>query len=256
MTESNNLDMFLNSDSPPPPEPVVETPPAVETAPVVETPPVVEKGETGAPPAPERQRDDSGRFAKQEDHMVPLSALLSERERRQAAEAKLPKEPLPDIWEDPKAYIKAELDARETELLTKAEVKGRETFLRYTEDAARSRYPDYEQMRTAFAKEAEKNPAVIGDLANAPDPGEYIYRQGKVINELQQVGGDLAAYRQRIEIEIRQKVEKELAERDAKLARIPQSLNTEPSKGAGVVGATWAGPTPLEDILPNRGRDT
>jgi hypothetical protein len=261
MSDESNLDMFLKDTALPP---VAESPPVAEAVPdkveaKVET--VVEtkeepKGEVAAPPAAERPRDESGRFVKQhtEDHMVPLSALLSERERRQAAEAKAAEvaKPVPDIWEDPKAYLKAELDSRETELLRKAEERARLTFFSYTEEAARSRHSDYDQVREAFAEEAQKNPAIASQLAQAPDPGEFIYRQGKTVLELKEVGGDLAAYRKRIENEVRQRVEKELAERLAKTSNIPQSLNTEPSKGAGVVGAAWAGPTPLEDILPKR----
>jgi hypothetical protein len=261
MSEENSLDLFLNSETP---EVVTAevAPTVVQTTPieaVVEQPAVVvEAAKGGESASPARERDEGGRFVKKpdEDHMVPLSALLSERERRQAAEAKLPKEPQPDIWEDPKAYIKSELDSREDELLAKAEMKARETFFRYTEGAARSRHTDYDQVRVAFAEEAQKNPSIATQLREAPDPGEFIYRQGKTVLELREVGGDLGAYRQRIETEIRQKVEKEVAERLARTSNIPQSLNTEPSKGAGVTGSAWAGPTPLEEILPNRGRDT
>jgi len=257
MSDETSLDLFL-SEVPEPVPAVAEAPVQVaEVAPVVETKAEEAKGEIAAPPAAERVRDEGGRFVKKEEsHMVPLEALLAERERRQAAEAKVPKEPPPDVWEDPKAFIKAELDSRESELLAKADVRARESFLRYTEQAARSRHTDYDEARTAFAAEAQKNPAIVSDFANAPDPGEFIYRQGKTALELQSVGGDLAAYRARIETEIRQKVEKEVAERLAKTSKIPQSLNTEPSKGAGVTGSTWSGPTPLEDILPTRGRDT
>lgn len=264
MSEETSLDLFLNSETAPA---EVETP-VVEPAPVeavVEAPVVAAvepvKGETSAPPAPERERDDSGRFVKkhEQEHMVPLSALMAERDRRQAAEALVPKAPPappPDIWEDPKAYIKAEVDSRESELLAKAEVRARETFLRYTEGAARDRHADYDQARAAFIEEAQRNPVIASELRDAPDPGEFIYRQGKTAMEFKEVGGDLSAYRTRIETEIRQKVEKEVTERLSRNSHIPQSLNTEPSKGAGIVGATWTGPTPLEDILPTRGRDT
>lgn len=269
MSDETNLDMFLK-ESPQPQEAAVESPPVVETEPEAKAEPEKQvepakaepeqtesKGETDAPPASTRPRDEQGRFVKQqsEDHMVPLSALLSERERRQAAEAKAAEaasKPKPDIWENPQEYIKAELDSREAELLTKAEERARVTFLRYTEEAARSRHSDYDQVREAFVEEAQKNPAIVSQFSQSPDPGEFIYRQGKTVLELKEVGGDLAAYRKRIENEVRQRVEKEMAERLAKNSNIPQSLNTEPSKGAGVVGTTWAGPTPIEDILPKR----
>ena len=104
-----------------------------------------------------------------------------------------------------------------------------------------------------FAEEAGRNPVLATQLREAPDPAEFIYRQGRTAMELRQVGGDLGAYRKRVEAEIRAKLEAEYAAKAARTASIPQSLNTEPSRGAGISGSgQWAGPTPIEDILPNR----
>ena len=243
------------------PEPTPEPPPAVEAPPEAPAP-VEAKGEPSAPPAPELPpRGEDGKWVKREQsaHMVPLEALLAERERRQAAERaaeERAKEPKPDFWENPEAALRARDDELRKTLLseadTRAETKARELFFRHTEAAARSRYTDYDQVRSVFEEEAQRNPVMAAQLRDAADPAEFIYRQGKTATELREVGGDLSAYRKRIEADVRAKVEREMAEKLSRQGNAPQSLNTEPSKGAGISGAAWAGPTPLEDILPTR----
>lgn len=258
-----DLDSFLAVPSESP-EVAPEPAPAPEPSPVpaaVEKPAVeASEGVTGEPPAPSLPpRDEKGRWQKSDPapHTVPLEALLSERERRQRAERELEErskatQTKPDFWDNPDAAVEHAVKAREAEIVSMAEARARETFFKFTENAARSRHADYDQMRQVFAEEAERNPMLASQLRDAPDPAEFIYRQGQTAAQLREVGGDLSAYRKRVEAEIRQKLERELAERQALTASIPQSLNTEPSKGAGISGGSWAGPTPLEDILPTR----
>ena len=256
----SDFDQFLSqtpSEPAPAPEPVPEAPVAVEATPD----PQATQGEIGAPPAPELPpRGDDGRFQKRE-HVVPLEALLSERERRQAAEREAQElraktQPVPDVWENPAAFVEGKVKEVESRLLTeadkRAEVRARELFLSYTEGEARGRYTDYDQMREVFSQEVQRNPVLISQLASAPNPAEFIYQQGRIARELQQVGGNLSAYRQRIEAEVRAKLEAEYAAKPQRTAAVPQSLNSEPSRGAGIQGAVWNGPTPLEDILPTR----
>ena len=232
-----------------------QEPPAAESV-------KADKGETDAPPASELPpRSEDGKFKKRdsEDHMVPLSALMAERERRQAAERSVEEQakkgPPPNFWDDPQAAVQAALDAKEGEFLSKAEVKARETFFRFTENAAQDRHTDYGVMREAFIEASERNPVLAAQLRDAPDPAEFIYQQGRIASELREVGGDLSAYRKRVEASVRQQVEQEHAAKAARTDSIPTSLNTESSKGAGISGGQWAGPTPLEDILP-RGKET
>lgn len=247
-----------------PAAPVVEAPPA--PAPTVETPPAPAeaKGETkDATPAPERSRDEQGRFTPKTDdeHSVPLSALLSERERRQAAEkerdglkAAVPK---PDVWADPEGYVKGVLAEQEPALMAKATETARSQFFNYTESAARTRHATdevkYDDARAAFAEAAQNNPLMQQQLRDAPDPGEFIYSNGKTALELKAVGGDLSAYRKRIETEVTERLTREAAARETRNANIPVSLNSEPSKGAGVVGqGGFAGPTPDSELFPER----
>jgi hypothetical protein len=251
----------------PTPAPVAETPPPAPE-PVAEPAPVAvkpeePKGEKDASPASERPRDENGRFKPRDDDepMVPLKAMLSERERRQAAEkaaeALKAAQPAPDIWADPNAYIEHKLAEREPTILAKAEETARAQFFTYTENAARTRHASdsvkYDDARLAFSETAQNNPLMQQQLRAAPDPGEFIYQQGKIALELKEVGGDLSKYRERIETQARQKWEKEAEERTRRNANIPVSLNSEPSKGAGVTGNPgWAGPTSDSDIFPER----
>ena len=257
-----DLDGFLT-------EVVTDPEPAPEPEPVaVEAPPVeVAKGETSAPPARELPpRGEDGKWVKAEpppappppqSHMVPLEALLAEREKRQEAERKAAEsKPKVDFWENPEAAVQATLDAEREKFREEARQlatsEARSLFLQFTEADARGRYADYDQMREVFAETAAKNPMLAEQLRQAPNPAEFIYSQGKVQTELKAVGGNLADYRKRLEAELRQKLEAEYAAKATRTAAVPQSLNSEPSKGAGITGSVWNGPTPLDDILPNR----
>ena len=257
-----DIDGFLDS---------IETAPAPEPAPepvATETVAPATEGVIAEPPAAELPpRGEDGRWIKSEPaeppqrpqgHQVPLDALLAEREKRQAAERALAEktqaEPKPDFWENPEAAVAAQVKGVEQRILeeseVRAEARARQLFLSYTENAARGKYTDYDAMRSVFAEEAAKNPVLATQLREAPDPAEFIYRQGRTAAELREVGGDLGAYKQRLEEKIRAEVEAKYAAKAAKLGSVPQSLNSEPSKGAGITGAVWNGPTPLEDILP------
>ena len=256
-----DLDGFLT-------EVVTDPEPAPEPEPVaVEAPPTeVAKGVEGAPPARELPpRGEDGKWVKseplaaptQQSHMVPLEALLAEREKRQEAERKAAEvKPKVDFWENPEEAMRVTLEAEREKLREEARglatSEARSLFLQFTESEARGRYTDYDQMREVFAESAAKNPMLADQLRNAPNPAEFIYQQGKSQAELKAVGGNLADYRKRLEAELRQKLEAEYAAKATRTASVPQSLNSEPSKGAGITGAVWNGPTPIEDILPNR----
>ena len=148
--------------------------------------------------------------------------------------------------------LEAEREKLREEARGLATSEARSLFLQFTESEARGRYTDYDQAREVFAEAAAKNPMLAAQLREAPNPAEFIYQQGKTQAELKAVGGNLADYRKRLEAELRQKLEAEYAAKAARTASVPLSLNSEPSKGAGITGAVWNGPTPLEDILPNR----
>jgi len=247
-----------------------EAAPEVDADETPETEPAEGENE-GESPAPELPpRDERGRFAKTDDpsstHQVPLEAMLHERERRQKAERELeelraskPKEEdetPADFFDEPdKAVsqaVRREMAKQRETLLSEATQHARNLFFNHAENLARSRHDDYDAMRDKFIAEVQKNPALARQLSEANDPGEFVYSQGKMLQELGEVGGNLAAYRAKVEAEIRASIKAERAEKAQRVASVPQSLNTEPSRGAGVEGGQWSGPTPLTDILPTK----
>lgn len=270
MPELDNFLSAIESSTPAAePAPTPDTGPETSTAPVeTTTGKTVAEGEiTGEPPAPqqdaktEQPRDERGRWKKSEEDWErevsgTRSAMLAEREKRQRLEQELrqreeakAKEPKKDIWEDPDAYVEEKIRSKEGELLTKAEGIARELFFKHTERLARGRHDDYDAVREVFAEEAQKNPILVTQLRESDDPAEFIYQHGRTALELREVGGDLAAYRKRVEQQVRAKLEKEYADKAHRTDSVPKSLNTEPSKGAGIQGQTWDGPTPLEDMV-------
>jgi hypothetical protein len=253
------------------PEWLEDETPVVLEAEAAEAPTETEaKGEKeDASPASELpQRDEKGRFTKDEpaSHQVPLEAMLHERERRQKAERELEElrnaqaketdEEAPDFFDDPKkavtSTVKRELQAERETLLTEAERRARELFFQYTERAARKQFPDYDEARAVFAEEVQRNPMLQQRLAQADDPASFVYEEGKTLRERREVGGTLTEYRKRVEAEAFERFKAEQSAKRNRTANVPKSLNTEPSKGAGVEGGQWAGPTPLFDILPNK----
>lgn len=251
---------WLDEDAPPPDTEAAEAPTETEA-----------KGdkEDASPASELPARDDKGRFTKDEQasHQVPLEAMLHERERRQKAERELEElrnaqtketddEDAPDFFDDPKKAVKTtvqrELKAERETLLGEAERRARELFFQYTERAARKQFSDYDEARAVFVEEVQRNPMLQQQLAQADDPAAFVYEQGKTIRELREVGGSLTEYRKRIEAEAFERFKAEQSTKRNRTANVPKSLNTEPSKGAGVDGGQWAGPTPLFDILPNK----
>jgi hypothetical protein len=234
-------------------EPIVES--ATDEKPST---PVVEAATTSVAMEPEAtevqaQRDDKGRFAtdegKKPETMVPLSALLAERAKRKVPEATVAKT---DVFENPDKAIE--------ERIHEATAPIRAQYFNLSMRAAQRSYKDFEDAAKAFADASEKDERLVEQLRSHDDPGEFIYSVGMQVKELSEVGGDFGKYREKIRSEASaelgtlqariQALEAENAtlksSRD-KVAKIPQSLNAEPS---GVSrGAEFAGPTPIRSIL-------
>lgn len=118
--------------------------------------PPPEEGADGAPP------------------MVPVSALVNERRRRQEAERQLAGragEPEP---EHPAAAFAARAGAGALAGEVMAHLDGARLGL--SEQAARNRHPDFDARLEAFARMAEAQPALLARMGAAPDPAEFAYR--------------------------------------------------------------------------------
>jgi hypothetical protein len=124
-------------------------------------------------------------------------------------------------------------------------------FNRLSAAAARHRYDDYDEVVSSY-----KMPASIQqEVLDSDDPGDLLYQYAKASREFEGVR-DVKTYREKIEQELREKLEAEYAskyqnnnQQQIKKPNIPQSLASARGNGAGKP-ATWGGPTPFEDIIP------
>lgn len=254
-----DLDAILSGTETP--EPVVERPrgedgrwlPLAEadTAPPAETPPE-------AKPEPARAEVPApAPVVEPPEDRVPQAALLDERRKRQAYERELvelreqlkaretPK-PDTDIWTDPEAYV----SAAEKRAIAAAEARMADMVGHITanvsEQFARRQYPDYDTKRAEFTKRLESDPVIKAEfnrhIAEGGDLGEFVYSTATKLQQMAELT-NIDAYRQKVEAEVRAKLESEYAKRSP----VPQSLNSIPSPATST--ETWSGPPPLDAIL-------
>jgi hypothetical protein len=205
---------------------------APEEAPVEEAP----KEEA----APERPRDDKGRFAakteaeeaaepveapveaapvaepeKREDHRIPLTELLNEREKRQAEQRRAetlmreleslrqqlqpPAAPPPDQFQDPEGY-NAHWEQRFQMLQQQHQQSIRQVIAENSLARADDKYGElfrngYEAVMT---RAQEGDPTVAKMVANSPNPGEAIVQWYKREETLKAVGDDPKAYANKV----------------------------------------------------------
>lgn len=220
-------------------------------APAVAEPasPAVEpaKTETVEPESRAQTRDDSGRFAKEQQEppkaevkaeparaadpksepMVPLSALLAERARRKAPEAKGPKA---DFWDDPEKAL--------SERLTEHVEPLRSENFQLQLEVSKLRYPDFDDAVMAFLKASQADEVLKWQADNSPNPLQFIYREGKRLKTLEPYGGDFGKYSESITADLTKKLSdkdvelsaaraeiESLKKAQANLESIPRSLN-------------------------------
>lgn len=233
--------------------PVTETETKVEETETKESEQKEESTETGEK---ETKTEDSAPESKTEDDQqsVPIQALMAERDKRQKAEQQLadsqanaPKKPAPDVFEDQKAYT----DHMQGEF-NQAMMNER---LNTSEFYASREHPDLQEKVEAFKEIAKENPALAQQVMNAVSPYHEMYdvvQKHETMLEMKDIDG----FKEKTKAELREEVRTEiLAEMEGKAKEksdlrdaIPTSLVSEPSKGS-VKGATWAGPTTLEDVF-------
>jgi hypothetical protein len=255
----NELDAFLGAGSEPAPEPQQAPPPE----PAEPEPPDEDEGDAAEPdegdaPAPPPNPKDG--------RTVPLSALEKVREdwkakavraeterdelRRQLEEAKRVAQQPPqqpqyqqpiNPAEDPAGYHALIQQTMLNERLNMSEAQLRREIGSEAVDAAINE----------FKQAAAKNPSLMQQLYQQPDPYAWVAKQVEVLRIQREIGDDPAAYRAKLRAEL----EAELAARgDAPMppvspaARLAPSLANARSAAPRSNGA-WAGPTPLEDIL-------
>lgn len=216
------------------PEPVIP----VTEPPKVETPPVVP---VAAPPAPVQPVESPETAAYKK-------AMREEREKRQALEVKLrelqtPKTPV-DPWSDLPGALKSQEQAFEERLFLER--------CNNTEELARTRHTDFDEVREVFVEAANANPTLWAQIRQERNPAEFVYREGLRIRELKDVNGDFTAYRSKLEKDIETRLRTEFEAKYSKATpAVPVSLNSDASPPPVEV---YQGPKPLNQILRNASR--
>jgi hypothetical protein len=158
------------------------------------------------PPSEEPQETQQGDEGSSSGQTVPLKALESERQKRQDLEKRLAdlegrvpqnqqqqqhQQPvLPDPYEDPEGYFRAQQEYQQRNLF--------ETKAVLSQDFMRSQYEDYDEVEAYFADAAEKDPRLAIGLLNSPNPARFAYEQGKRQRLLDEIGSDPEAYKAKI----------------------------------------------------------
>ena len=183
------------------------------------------------------------------DEMVPKSALLEERRKRQELEARVQtkqqeQKPPPDVLEDPDGYRKHIAHEMEQKVL--------ETRVSISEANARTALADFDEIMgndgTAFQKWIEavqSTPGLYDKFAAHPDPVRFAYDHLKRQRALEEIG-DPVAYRERV----RKEIEAELAAKQTAEAppEPPKTTAGTPTK-APRSGPEWSGPKPIGQLL-------
>lgn len=237
MTDNTDLSTILGEEAAPAapaaevvPEPVTET-----VAPEPEKEPV--------------KRDEAGRFAAEKpETMVPLAALMAEREKARELEKRLtqatpPREPAkaPDVFAEPEKFAAfMQQQASEAAMNAKLDV---------SEAVAREAFGDgkVDAAFEAYKARAAAEPELHARMMAAKSPWHAVVRWHETEQARAEIGDDPAAYRAKIEAELRAKIEAEMASKATPAA--PPSLAGSSNLGGRGATPAWSGPTPLNRIL-------
>jgi len=217
----------------------VGEPPKVEQ-PKVEAPPVAPVAAPAAPVQPVESPETA----------AYKRAMQEERQKRQALQAEIealkkPQAPPVDPWSDLPGALAQQQKAFQEQL--------QQQRLMISEDLAREKYKDFEEILGHFNQAVEANPALANQMVASRNPAEFAYKQGLLQKELGTVNGDPIAYRTKLEKDIETKVRAELEAKYGKPAApaVPTSLNSDASPPPVEV---YQGPKPLNQILRNASR--
>jgi hypothetical protein len=144
-------------------------------------------------------------------------------------QAVAPPERVPNPVEDPEGYA-AWQEQRFEKRLFNERLNISERMLRARTDSA-----DVDAKIAVFRKAAADNPGLRAQLGSHPDPYQFAYDTGARFLAMEEIGTDPAAYRAKVETELRAKIEAELAgtqpSAPAPRVTLPQSLGTARSAG-------------------------
>lgn len=228
---SDELEGFLNA------EPEVE-PEVTEEAVTEETTEEEPTGEEeGSPPEPEKAQTN-----------VPITALLDEREKRQALQRQLealqqqqPQTEAPDVIEDQEGFAK-HVEERVVSRVSKIEAA-------FNLKLARIQYPDFDEKAAIFQEMADKDPSLGSKAMAAENIPEFAYRY--VVEQERAAKLNDPNYEAQLKEKLKQEVLAELkagkaAELKAEIDKsVPPSLSTKRAAG-GNSNPALVIPDPLE----------
>lgn len=220
-------------------EPPKEAPAPEPVAPVVDAPAPVAVAPTPVVPVIPVESEKERAYQR---------GMLEERQKRQAAEARLreleaPPKPPVDPWQDLPGAFKSQQEQMAEALFVQN--------CNLSERFARREHKDYDEVRNVFMEHAQSNPILFQQMRQAEDPATFAYSEGLRIRELKDVNGDFGAYRSKLEKDIRASVEAEFATKYGvkPVPVVPTSLNSDTSPTATT--AVYAGPPSIQSLLPN-----
>lgn len=231
---------------------------------------VAEAAEVVEPEATDagQPRDDSGRFAAKtgvdgQEAAAPVpptdklpqedyKALRDEREKRQAAEARLAAleqqiqqqpEPAPSIWEDEQRWQQNFGGQVVSQAVQQASLNAR---LDMSEMMVRQANPDFDEVKAEFMALAEKNPQLAEQALADAHPWNKAYDIAKNHRAMTELGAtNVAELTAQLEAKIRAEL---AAEQPQPTPPLPNSLANAQSARSAASGA-YAGPTTLADLL-------
>lgn len=202
-------------------------------------PKIAAEGEPQPAPAPEPAAPPAASPEPPQDRHVPVMALLDEREKRQLAqreaedlrkrlaayEAQRQQQPPPDFHDDPEARLLMERTQVQEMIWNQR--------LDTSEMIARQAYGSQavDQARDAFMQAAQQNPALGVELRRQTHPYDFVVNWHNRQRVIEEVGTDPAAYRAKLEAELREKILAEMQTQPAIAPRPPATLSSAPAAG-------------------------
>jgi hypothetical protein len=219
-----------------------------------ETPAELETEPEGATAAPETTTETIE--TQKEEKSVPLAALLDERDKRQAHEAKVKElqakleeqtktapAPLPDVLDDQEGFVngvKAQLATMGLQLRTEM-----------SQELMRMSHEDYDTREAEFTVMATENPQLARDLAASPNPAKYAYDtavKAEKLSKMDNVEEYEATLRAEIEAKVRAELTAEITGEQADIATKAGSL-TPSLAGTRAAGGNKTLPAEIRDPL-------
>ena len=223
-------------------------------------------GDQGAAGAqPQGQQGAAPPAAGTESRTVPLEALEAERRTRQdwkgkaeraETEAQMLRQRLAryEQQQQPPGQPggQQQQPQQQPDPVVQAVQRVENVALNVSERAART-FHGTETVDKAWARvqqEFAQNPALYQQIIGSPDPWDQVVQQGKRLLAMDEIGTDPAAYRKKLEEQIRAEMAAAGPAAAASPApQLPESLAG--ARSAGARGTTWTGPTPMENLFNN-----